>query len=227
VLSGSKQGTARITFNADNTLTGIQIRYSRAAASPPDDNPRGGGSEDRTSGPSSGGGTNAFGGSNLMGEWGYGANGKSLVGYIAEVSMNKTNETSFTGTVRPGRSLSLKVSGDTGTHTVRGVTNGTTTDISGDYAALGRQGSVSFTEFLNLANTGPGDYDVTGTGPGYDLTGFVMLVRQNHLGLYLERMEGSNIVVTAASGPWNSKKGTASLKGVNESGRVTYKLVPQ
>jgi len=230
VLSGSKQGTARIMFNADNTLDGLQIRYGRSGSTFPEVNPRGGASEDRTSGSSTngGGGTNLYGGSILVGEWGYGVNGKSLVGYIEERSSSRTNQVSFTGSVRPGRSLTLKASTDGANHVIRGVPQGTTVDISGDYFALGKHQDGPFNESLNLSFAAPGEYDITGNGPGYTVNGFAMLLQQKQIGVYLERVVGTNLAsIVAVSGSFKTNKLTGNVRGTDGMGPVRYQLVGQ
>ncbi|HXG47556.1 MAG TPA: hypothetical protein VNO52_08025 [Methylomirabilota bacterium] len=230
VLSGGKVGTARITFNADYTLDGIQIRYSRSSKGA-DSNPRGGtDNRGETEETSSGSGTNLYGGAILVGEWGYDSENR-VVGYIAEVSSGNTNEVSIQGTARASSRLTLRGSAGGANFTIRGQPTdlGGLTDISGDYAALGRHGEVPFTEFLQFDNVSNGEYDIEGTGPGYTLTGFALLVRQNQLGMYLERTVGSNVVITAVSGPIkiNANPRTANLKGTDEAGGVRYKLVRQ
>lgn len=230
VISGGKLGTARITFNADYTLDGIQIRYSK----PPSGsgfNPRGG-TDDRgeIEEPSSSSGTNQYGGAILVGEWGYDDQNR-VVGYLAEVSSNNTNEVSIKGTARANSKLTLKGSTGGANFTIRGQPTDLAglADITGDYAALGKHGEAPFTEFLQFDNVSNGEYDIDGTGPGYTLTGFALLVRQNQLGMYLERTVGSNVVITAVSGPIkiNANPRTANLKGTDEAGGVRYKLVRQ
>jgi hypothetical protein len=89
-----------------------------------------------------------------------------------------TNRVSFTGTVSPGKRLTLLASSIHGKITYTGVPlSASLPDISGNWYGVKQAGTHKSGEFFAIGASGDPYlfYVDTGAGPGYDLTGIVMI----------------------------------------------------
>jgi len=142
------------------------------------------------------------------GQWGFDAKGR-LVGYFTDVSgytvcvtnevlintdlgvitniiveCNRlTNAISFTGTVVPGKRLTLLATTPDGKSVFTGVPTTTVNvpDISGQWSGMNVQDTLPHTEFFSLTRNdpstpwGPNSYTISGMGPGYLYGGIALL----------------------------------------------------
>jgi len=216
VLSGDQKGVAQITFNADFTISGTEVITVRPDPAP-DDNPRLG-VPDAPSGSSTN--TVFFGSSDLTGLWTY--DGSGLVGILTEGGGSLTNGISIRGK-RSGNRLTLV--GHHGGRKIhyRGVLLTAQSNIMGNFFISGKKDGEPYVEVFNLTpDVTQNRYLVTGQGPAYDFFGFALLSGQNQLAIASLQSVGSNGVLSAVSGPFNTRSGRGSLTGVDEThGRVT------
>jgi len=138
-----------------------------------------------------------------------------------------TNSFSFTAKAS-AKKITIKGTGILGDHVFTGRPAVPVTDLSGNYVALGTSNNLLFTEFLTLAPTiSPYAFDVQGVGAGYTFDGLFVESAQRRAGLIVIA-GGSSIPRFAVTGPLNTKKFTADLKGTDTDGsQIRYKLYKQ
>ncbi len=235
-LSGGLKGVAQITFELDQSISGVELhspgnlpkrpKPSNNPRSPVlnGDNPRGGEDEGLPNQPTE----LHFGTTIVTGTWGYGDNGK-VVGVMTLTSANTTNGMSFIGVAKgvvgPRPRITLVATrSDSGVKSVlRGVMRGAALpDISGDYSETGVMldrtdwSSKGYSRILTLTpGAGQNIYSVEETGPGYLGGGFAILTRNNYLGIYTTHYAPgtTNIELNVVSGRFNTNTLKASLTG--------------
>ncbi len=143
-----------------------------------------------------------------------------------------TNGVSFEATVKPGKNINIKATVDGRPTSLKGVPAIGLPDISGSYYGEGRNNKVPFNEFFTLTLTDPSinGYDLNGQGPGYTFSGFALLSKKS-VSFYATD-SSSNTLLRALSGPINTAKGSATLKGLQGTGdggtdKIIYKVSKQ
>ena len=222
VLSGPQRGLMQLTFNNDFTLGGIEIITERPHTThrPDEEDVRtpGGdhrGFDDNGSSPTE----RIIGGADVSGTWTYDVNGR-VIGTFSEVSASLTNGVSFSATVRPTVRMNMvghRISSGRRI-TYRGVPLTAVADLSGNYYANGSRDGKPFTELLTLTpGTDPNNYNVAGTGPGYDTAGFVIVSPQKQVAVYTESSEITNGLLRAVTGSFNLTTGAGkTLLGLSQ-----------
>lgn len=138
-----------------------------------------------------------------------------------------TNSFSFTAKAS-AKKITIKGTGVLGERVFSGKPTVPVTDLSGSYYALGTSNNVPFTEFLTLTpSINPYAFEVQGTGAGYTFDGVLVESAQRRAGLVVVA-GGSSIPRFAVTGPLNTKKFTADLKGTDSDGsQIRYRLFKQ
>jgi len=138
-----------------------------------------------------------------------------------------TNAFSFTAKAS-AKKITIKGTGFLGEQVLTGKPASPVTDLTGSYYALGTSNNVPFVEFLTLApSILPNEFDVVGNGAGYTFDGTLVESAQKRAGLVVFA-GGSSIPRFAVTGPLNTKKFTADLKGTDgEGSQIRYKLYKQ
>jgi hypothetical protein len=166
-----------------------------------------------------------------------GTNGPNLITNV--VCNATTNSVSFVGKVTPGKRFSLVVFASGGKVSFKGVSFAQSTILNGDYYANKIQQKHLFTEFFNLSAVDLGGglantYLVAGSGGSYSYTnGIAMLSSQKQLAMVMntggDPVSGpASATLRSVIGAYNSKKQTASLKGVDQAdGVLTNKITVQ
>jgi hypothetical protein len=136
-----------------------------------------------------------------------------------------TNAFSFTGKAS-AKKLVIKSTGSQGNRVFNGKPATELADLSGSYYAIGKSNDVDFVEFLTITpNTGW--FDISGTGAGYSFTGTLVESAQKRVGLVTYE-GGSTVPRFSVTGPVNTKKGTADMKGTDGAGSlIRYKIIKQ
>jgi hypothetical protein len=149
------------------------------------------------------------------------------------VTNGTTNGVSFEATVKPGKNMRIKATVDGRPASLKGVPATALPDISGYYYGDGRINKSPFNEFFTLTLTDPSinGYDLNGQGPGYTFSGFALLSKKS-VSFYATD-SSSNTLLRAITGPINTAKGSAMLKGLQSKGeengtdKITYKVTKQ
>lgn len=138
-----------------------------------------------------------------------------------------TNAFSFTAKTS-AKKITIKTTGVLGDRILTGKPATEVTDLSGSYYAMGTSDGLPFVEFLTITpSLGYNAFDVAGTGAGYTFTGALVESSQKRVGLVVYD-GGSTIPRFSATGPVNTKKFTADLKGSDGAGSlIRYKIYKQ
>jgi len=162
----------------------------------------------------------------LSGDWTYDSRGRVIGVLIENGGTNGfTNGISFQAVVKrrttstsTNMTMTMTAVRDGRTITYSGAPLQILPDISGNYYGTGKKSGLPFTELFTLAPFGPNTYQVSGVGPNYDLTGYVMLSAKKKLAYVSFIGDATNSLLRSVFGTYNPSKGTASLKGVMEKG---------
>jgi hypothetical protein len=226
-FSGAEKGVAQITFVGDFTLNGSQIFCKPIKTL--DDNPRGTpfDNDDPRGATPAGTNSSSYGGSDIIGIWGYDSSGK-IIGVMTFTSANRTNGMSFKGSVVPGRRITLNGSNPHGKTVFSGVIRNVLPDISGNYYAAGKKGGKSHVEMLSLSpgtggNAGVNSYDLTSFAPGYVGLGHAILTSNKKLGIYYE-VGATNPGIVAISGNFNFNSFKGSLTGTDGTNNISVRV---
>jgi hypothetical protein len=237
-LSGNAQGIAQLTFNANGTIDGYVQNYTTKKL-PKDNNPRGP-SDEGTRGVETTNSTttitNYFGDATVVGFWSFDERGK-ILGFLNEMTFIRTpTETNpvtynitFSGVVTLGTRVTLQGLGPLGKVTYSGIPEGPLVNISGNYSARGKRGSVSTTEFFTLTSQGGNNnrYDVVGASPSFNFVGEALLSGRKQLSMVTGSLGTNTFFLTALVGSIKTNTAKASLKGrENIRGGVSLSTFP-
>jgi hypothetical protein len=229
-FSGAEKGVAQITFVGDFTLNGSQIFCKPIKILP--DNPRGTpfDNDDPRGGTPTGTNSSSFGGSDIIGIWGYDSKGK-VIGSMIFLSDNRTNGMSFKGSVVPGRRFSINGANENGKIAFSGVPRVALPDISGTFYAAGKKGGKTHVEMLSFSpgtglNAGLNKYDLTSFGPGFVGLGHAMITSNKKMGIYYEFGDTTPPGIVAMSGNFNTNSFKGSLTGTDGTNNISVRVGP-
>jgi hypothetical protein len=218
VLGDRQRGVAHVTFSGDGTLAGLAVLTS------------GGRSLIKTNDGFSY--TNLYGAVNVTGSWVREPSGR-LSGFLSFVGASTTNGLSFRGK-GSGSRLLLQAFGTPGRITFRGVPMVETNEVEladgAPYLGTLRYRKVPFPvlEVFELAEAGPLAYELSGGGPGYDYTGWLLLSSQRQAAMFQDRGAGTGRPrIAAYAGGFNvrTRRGAwLGTDGVNTA--VRYRVAP-
>jgi hypothetical protein len=161
---------------------------------------------------------------------------------IVVTCVSLTNSVSFTGTVVPGKHLTLKCSTPNGQLVYRGVPAVQLADISGSWIGIKKGAKIpTFNEQFTLsADTNsviPNVYDVNGFGPGYQYTsGLVMISSQHQMSFSCVTAANPDNpgldTVRAVNGSFNINKAKGTLTGWDQPvgpfvNRINFRVIKQ
>ena len=138
----------------------------------------------------------------------------------------RTNGVNFVGKVTPNKRFTLASTTAGGKVTFRGVPFVTLTDISGPWYGNKISSGQASTEFFSLSPSDllPNMYFVDGSGAGYSYSGNAILSSQKKLAIVSSAGE-TNLVLRSVLGPFNPKKQTAHLKGLEQGDGVVTNII--
>jgi hypothetical protein len=271
VMSGVRTGVATLVFSNDFTFTAYEVLVPKGPALPDTSAATGRGpntgvgrspSGTTNSGPS---GTAIYGSDAVTNNWTFDEQGR-VFGFWAEtagltscvtniltntvppttniVCSELVNSVNFTGTVVPGRRLTLTCSTPLGKVIYRGVPTVQLADFSGNYiGTLKQKLPPVFNEMFTLIPTTaftqyPNLYDIIGQGPGYAYLGRALIIKQGHIGIRdsigpdLITAALDPVSVRAVTGGFNLNLGRGTLSGWDQpsgvfTNRVSFRVVKQ
>jgi hypothetical protein len=150
--------------------------------------------------------------------------------YTTNITTDRlTNQISFTGKAVPGQRLTLNLQTPSGIVTARGVLPTPLANAAGQWYGRKQNQGLTFYEFFNVSTNDPlrNRYFVDGTGPGYTLSGSMIISRQKRFGIAAAVFSmGQDVtdvsqpfVIRAVTGPININKRTFSgAKGIQGTG---------
>jgi hypothetical protein len=179
-----------------------------------------------------------FGGGSVTGPWNIDANGH-IVGFWTEPGGDILNQFSFTGTMVPGKRLTLNVKSTVGNMVYRGKPSTSLGDLSGQYYGTLSQAGRQYTDFFTLSNPGIGShsvdpsdniYDLNGSGPGYvyDSTSYSFAIISAWKKVAYTALLGSPTetnIVRAVVGSFSLKTGRGNTSGMQQSDLVSTNRV--
>jgi hypothetical protein len=230
VMRGDQKGIAQITFNNDFTLSGREVVTVNPDSKKSVD-PRGGLTGGiRVDGPASTNGTTNvyfYGSTEITGVWGFDSAGR-IVGILIEGEGDLVNGVSLRGK-RVGSRLTLVGRHEGRTIHYRGVPRADVVDISGRYYVTGKRDGQPYVSIFDLhpdPDAIPNAYVMVPFMPPFDYTnGTVLVSRQNYLAIASLEPVGTNVVLSAISGSFNTNRSRGSLSGIDEIHmRVTAKV---
>jgi hypothetical protein len=138
-----------------------------------------------------------------------------------------TNSVSFTGTVTPGKRITLTASSSFGRVNYRGIPLVQNLDLNGSlWTGIKHQDKVDYNEIFTLSNLGANVYGMDGTGPAYTYnsvdtgfgpSSFCLVSSQGRIGFCVVEFpigDDVNGVLRATIGGFNTKNISAKTAGV-------------